>query len=1128
MNRRFKNLIISILSIILVLQQFMMPVSVYADSAVEIIEEINDVEVVEEIIDAPIVEEITAEIDTSSDIDDIEEIEEICEINDANSIDDEVVENTVEDKIDSVKASGSVSSGDFPKTFNVGANPVTSVVATVYSTTSFSTLGPAAKLKLTISGNGKMTEFAGLASVPWKDYRNYIYDAEIEEGVTSISKYTFYECAELKKFSVSDNVATIGEYAFGSVPIEELSLPISTRVAPSAFGNTVKKVTLTKGNDKAINYDKLTYKNTVWYKSKYNVAGQGVDIVIDPEVKAIGNYTFYECNWITELKSESMNSIGDHAFAGCQELTELSLDISDEVTIGNSAFEGCTKLTDIKIPISTKFGSDSFKNCDSIASIDVLSGNGIGTNYTSSGYKYTPWFIAGSVRDIAITLADGIKSIGDYTFAGCKFVTDFTGFDGLTTLTSLGSHAFLGCESITAIKVPEGVPVIRTDTFKDCILLASVDLPSTVKAFGDKAFSNCVALNSINIPLYFEKMQRNTFYGCTLSANELSYEDTSDYHLWYLSQDFDDESKYDLDEYMTKVTLEDTIFLKNTNVPPPVVEHTYKYYLVISENCILENELVVSGDEIPKVETPEVPENGGRVFMGWYLDRNYTNRCVFPFTLVEDTTYIYAKWECEHPADKRDYVYQPGKGPSCFTDGEGYEHCRVCGHTFEELIVIPQIGHHTYEAAAPYYRYRIIDAEKGKARLICLKCGEDQEGPIVDIPPEKEDEAVEQISENKYKVTLVKGAEASIPEIAKPDKAKRWKVTKPKSNKLMVGVSKKGIIKGVKTGHGDVLVDIIEESGEERHIVLDVTVTTPGFTKNKYYVNLGDALYLNEIFGETKTSTDTTLRKEIEIADTDILDYDNTTKAITAKKVGKTNFAISILGKNYKTVKIFVENPELDQTELLMNNGKNVKLKVKGTTQDIEWRSEDETVAKVNTAGNVSPVSTGITFIHAVVNGRDMMCKVMVDKPKINYTKRVLTVNSPDNSEFELKLIDSHDHSDIVWESGRADVATVEGGKVVAKSCGVTLVSCRLNGMKYMCEVTVYDPYIFGARVVKVGKKIALKLRRGPEEVRWEVNDPSIATIDPKKGVVTGKKSGTVIVKAITEDIEVPCTITVK
>jgi hypothetical protein len=78
---------------------------------------------------------------------------------------------------------------------------------------------------LTISGSGEMYNYVWPNLGPWNSFRQDILSLLIEEGVTSIGNYTFYECSSLTSVTIPNSVTSIGERAFyGCNKIKALSL----------------------------------------------------------------------------------------------------------------------------------------------------------------------------------------------------------------------------------------------------------------------------------------------------------------------------------------------------------------------------------------------------------------------------------------------------------------------------------------------------------------------------------------------------------------------------------------------------------------------------------------------------------------------------------------------------------------------------------------------------------------------------------------------------------------------------------------------------------------------------------------------------------------------------------------
>ncbi len=87
-----------------------------------------------------------------------------------------------------------------------------------------------------------------------------------------------------------------------------------------------------------------------------------------------------------------------------------------------------------------------------------------------------------------------VTGIGQHAFLDCQNVTSIT---IPNSVTSIGHSAFFDCISITSLTIPEGVPSIEENTFTNCRSITSFTIPKSVTSIGNDAFSDCVSLTSI-------------------------------------------------------------------------------------------------------------------------------------------------------------------------------------------------------------------------------------------------------------------------------------------------------------------------------------------------------------------------------------------------------------------------------------------------------------------------------------------------------------------------------------------------------------------------------------------------------------------------------------------------------
>ena len=142
--------------------------------------------------------------------------------------------------------------------------------------------------------------------------REYIVEAYIPNGVTSISDNAFSRCYSLKNITIPNSVTSIGNSAFEDcTSLTSVTIPDSvTRIGESAFAGC----------------ESLT------------------SIKIPDSVREIDVDAFFQCNSLTNVTiPDSVTEIGDGAFGHCPSLKS--------VTIGNGV---------------TKIGRDAFVNYNDI------------------------------------------------------------------------------------------------------------------------------------------------------------------------------------------------------------------------------------------------------------------------------------------------------------------------------------------------------------------------------------------------------------------------------------------------------------------------------------------------------------------------------------------------------------------------------------------------------------------------------------------------------------------------------------------------------------------------------------------------------------------------------------------
>ena len=70
-------------------------------------------------------------------------------------------------------------------------------------------------------------------------------------------------------------------------------------------------------------------------------------------------------------------------------------------------------------------------------------------------------------------------------------------FEEESECKSIGEYAFGNCTYITSIEIPSGVTSIGKAAFYECQKLKSIIIPKSVTSIGDSAFEDCTALDCV-------------------------------------------------------------------------------------------------------------------------------------------------------------------------------------------------------------------------------------------------------------------------------------------------------------------------------------------------------------------------------------------------------------------------------------------------------------------------------------------------------------------------------------------------------------------------------------------------------------------------------------------------------
>lgn len=204
---------------------------------------------------------------------------------------------------------------------------------------------------------------------------------------------------------------------------------------------------------------------------------------------------------------------------------------------------------------------------------------------------------------------------------------------------------------------------------------------------------------------------------------------------------------------------------------------------------------------------------------------------------------------------------------------------------------------------------------------------------------------------------------------------------------------------------------------------------------------------------------------------------------------------------------------------------------------EVKWSSSNESVATVDSEGNVKALSEGNTIItvETIEGGFKATCNIKVAKKIINVTgirfdKTTYTLSQGKTLEIKATVMPSNaNNKGIIWKSSDSSIATVENGVVTGISEGTVTISATTKDGNYSAKaiIDIIDVPLTGLKIngshsVGVKDKIQLEANYSPvntthRKVRWSSSNDKILKVD-SNGLVTGVSAGKASITLTSED----------
>ena len=434
---------------------------------------------------------------------------------------------------------------------------------------------------ITFKGEGDMYDFNSRDQQPYYGYwEDEITKVVVEEGITSLGKYSFYKFSALEEAVIPSGVIEIGNNCFyGCEKLKNVDLPTTMRrIGNSAFSDCheIDSLIIPEGLEVIEDY-------------AFDGCNSLANVEFGSASVHLGMYAFQDCDSLTEVRLHEGITLDSKCFHYCDNIKRVWIDCA---TVSNSAFRDCTTLTEIVLTDRvTTIEVSAFGNCDALTevvipeSVTSLSGfsncdNLVSVTLSENLTEIGDSCFSGSKKLETIDLPDGLQTIGSNAFASsgitkielpknvtinsnafynCGNLTEIRIHAGVTLtsecfyncknlkkvwidcavipreafrectslseltltnhVTTIESEAFRACYGLTELVIPESITTLRG--FESCIGLISVTLPENIKEIGSNCFQGCSGLEKINLPEGLTTIGNSAFKGAGLTQIDI-------------------------------------------------------------------------------------------------------------------------------------------------------------------------------------------------------------------------------------------------------------------------------------------------------------------------------------------------------------------------------------------------------------------------------------------------------------------------------------------------------------------------------------------------------------------------------------------------------------------------------
>ena len=316
---------------------------------------------------------------------------------------------------------------------------------------------------LRISGNGELPDYGRTSNnAPWYSKRSSVKAIVVEDGITKIGNYAFYNHTKAKTIDIAHSVAFIGQSFIRQTGITEITIDWNVKLQYYAFGRA--------DNLKVINFTEDVKNVTGNLFNDYEFTAT----VKAPEGSYMHKYV--------ELYPSKYPDCTDTVSLTFESTGNAVTPIVEFAAAGDNVFFAIYQKTSTNWIVEVS-GRGTMKNFPYISAKNE-----------AKGYKFCPmYYIVGrglleEQKISKVVVYDDITTIGNYAFFK---INKATVFQIPETITFIGNGAFWNCVKMKTFTVPETVTSIGNSVFNGCANLTTVVIPDTVTSFGKEVFVKC-------------------------------------------------------------------------------------------------------------------------------------------------------------------------------------------------------------------------------------------------------------------------------------------------------------------------------------------------------------------------------------------------------------------------------------------------------------------------------------------------------------------------------------------------------------------------------------------------------------------------------------------------------------